>query len=151
MTEAELTYLGEEASKCQTVVEVGSYAGRSTKMLALSCPGVVYSVDNLKGVHWHGQRLDRMFRFNLSEEIESGKVVVIREPSVEAAERFESVDMVFIDADHDYPAPLRDLEAWFPKARLVCGHDYSFKDVRRSLDEFGRPHEQAADGIWRLT
>lgn len=156
MTDEELLYLGREAETRHRVVEVGSYMGRSTRMLARTCPGIVWSVDNLKGVRHGGRRLDEMFRENLSAEIKQGKVRVLREPSEEAAKTFEdgTVDMVFIDADHDYPAPLRDLEAWWPKLRkggLMCGHDYGMKDVFRSLEEFGRPHELAADGIWRIT
>lgn len=158
MTLPELAWLGDQAQTRQTVVELGSYLGRSLKILALTCPGTVYSVDNLVGVGdrptKHGVGMDAVFRKNLAAEIESGKVVVIRKGTVEAARGFEdgSVDMVFIDADHSHPAPLNDIEAWLPKLApngLLCGHDADFRGVKRALEQY--PHELVVDGIWKLT
>lgn len=52
----------------------------------------------------------------------------------------ESLDFVFIDANHEYGFVKQDLEAWFPKVRcggLICGHDYqSWPGVRQAVDEF---------------
>lgn len=50
-------------------------------------------------------------------------------PSVKAAKRFEdeSLDFVFIDADHSDRAVREDIAAWLPKVKiggLLCGHDY---------------------------
>lgn len=39
----------------------------------------------------------------------------------------EFMDLVFIDADHRYPAVRDDIAAWWPKVRpggILCGHDY---------------------------
>ena len=39
----------------------------------------------------------------------------------------ETFDFVFVDARHDRPGVLEDLETWWPKARrdaLFCGHDF---------------------------
>jgi predicted O-methyltransferase YrrM len=154
MTVDELTYLGREARSRNTVVEVGSYQGRSLKMLAATCPGTVFSVDNLDGVHKAGDELDRIFRDNMASEIESGKVRVIRKDSIAAAKDFGdgTVDMVFIDADHYHPAPANDIAAWLPKlapSGLLCGHDVGFRDVQRALERY--PHELVVDGIWKLT
>lgn len=68
--------------------------------------------------------------------------------STEAAERLAdaSLDFVYIDARHDYPAVLEDLAAWVPKVRpggIVAGHDYLDGDlpegrfgVKSAVDEF---------------
>lgn len=39
----------------------------------------------------------------------------------------ESLDFIYIDANHDYPHAVEDLAAWVPKVRkggVVAGHDY---------------------------
>lgn len=158
MSEGELAFLGIEAQNRHTIVELGSYLGRSLKMMALLCPGTVHSVDNLDGVggspHKFGTGMDEIFRRNMAPELESGKVIVHRKTSLEAAPDFEAgtVDMVFIDADHAHPAPLNDIEAWLPKLApggLLCGHDAGFRGVKRALERF--PHELVVDGLWKLT
>jgi hypothetical protein len=68
----------------------------------------------------------------------------LKMPSVQAADLFEdgTLDFVFLDADHEYEAVRRDLEAWFPKVKrrgVLGGHDYlhaNFPGVRRAADEF---------------
>jgi len=52
----------------------------------------------------------------------------------------ESVDFVFIDAQHDYESVKRDINSWLPKIRLgglICGHDYepNFPGVIQAVDE----------------
>lgn len=47
----------------------------------------------------------------------------------------ESLDFVYIDADHHYGSVTEDINAWFPKVRtggIVSGHDYC-----RYLEHFG--------------
>lgn len=164
MEPEELTWLGEMAAAHERIVEVGCYRGRSTKVLALMCPGTVYAVDSLKGevdpppVQFHAPpmektRLDQEFRESLADEIGSGKVTVIRRPSLSASKLFQakSVGMVFIDANHTYPAPLKDIKAWKPKLKeggLLCGHDAPDPGVEQSLNEVDFPHGRGPDRIW---
>lgn len=54
----------------------------------------------------------------------------VRKMSLEAAEDFEdeSLDFVYIDANHAEPFVTQDIEAWAPKVRkggIVSGHDYA--------------------------
>ena len=56
-------------------------------------------------------------------------VKFMKEWSVEAASKFEdnSLDFVYIDADHAYDACQKDMDAWWPKVKKggwMCGHDY---------------------------
>ena len=47
----------------------------------------------------------------------------------------DSLDFVYIDADHHYENVLEDINAWFGKVRnggIISGHDYC-----RYLDHFG--------------
>ena len=76
------------------------------------------------------------------------KVDIHRSDSLRAAASFEdqSLDMVYIDADHSYEAVLADLIAYGPKLKpdgVICGHDFVDLEVLRMLkgrtseDKFG--------------
>lgn len=55
-----------------------------------------------------------------------------------------SLDLVFVDADHEYAGVLLDLTAWTPKVRrggILAGHDYDHahplhSEVVRAVDDF---------------
>ena len=52
--------------------------------------------------------------------------------SVAASKKFydESLDFVYLNADHTYKSVLRDIDAWYPKVKLggvLGGHDYYHK------------------------
>jgi predicted O-methyltransferase YrrM len=56
-------------------------------------------------------------------------VEVIRTDSLSGAKNFkdDSLDFVYLDADHRYPGLSNDLLTWYPKIRpggFLCGHDY---------------------------
>lgn len=62
------------------------------------------------------------------------KAVFLKGLSVEMAKQIPnlSLDMVFLDAGHEYNSVINDLFAWFPKVKfggVISGHDY------HSLDE----------------
>jgi len=51
----------------------------------------------------------------------------------------ESLDFVFIDANHVFEAVMDDLNCWFPKVKkggFIGGHDYKDEDVKRAVDTF---------------
>lgn len=48
----------------------------------------------------------------------------------------ESLDIVYIDADHSYQGALKDLVTWFPKVKhggIISGHDW---DANPSMPEY---------------
>ena len=58
------------------------------------------------------------------------RVKILKKNSIKASKEIEnnSLDMIFIDADHRYKAVLDDLKHWYPKVRkggIIAGHDYS--------------------------
>lgn len=85
---------------------------------------------------------------------------LLRVASVEAAAQFghNSLDFVYIDADHSAAAVAADLEAWYPVVRyggMICGHDYvNCGDrcwVKEPVDAFfGGKHEvyHTPDSEW---
>jgi hypothetical protein len=70
------------------------------------------------------------------------KVEIIIDDSATGARRFEdeSVDFVYIDADHLYEPVKRDIFAWLPKIKkggIIGGHDYDYTigTVRKAVDD----------------
>lgn len=65
-----------------------------------------------------------------------GPSVVWRMTSATAAAKAEddSLDFVFIDADHTYEGTRQDIQLWLPKCRgLIMGHDYDGKGDRAGV------------------
>jgi len=65
----------------------------------------------------------------------------VRLTSGEAAATYKdnSLDFVFIDANHVYEAVIDDLSAWFKKVKIggfIGGHDYKDEDVKKAVDQF---------------
>ena len=69
---------------------------------------------------------------------------IVRKKSMEAVKDIpqESLDFVFIDAEHRYPHVIEDVREWSKKVRIggiVSGHDYfhpRFPDVTKAVDEY---------------
>lgn len=138
MSPQELKWLAERASTRRTIVEVGSWMGRSTKAMSLATLGRVYAVDTWAGSAEHQHKVSRVggpdalyerFRRSLKAEIAAGKCIPVREDSAAAAAHFKGkADMVFIDANHAYGMVKRDILAWRPLLKpggLLCGHDHN--------------------------
>lgn len=153
-TEAELLWLARQAAKCESVVEVGSWQGRSTKALAGTCRGIVYAVDDFRGVRGDAAgeleqgELEREFRRNLAAELDAGKVELLRMASVEAAEQIGMVDLVFVDGSHEYSDVREDLLVWRPRARRLCGHDMGFPGVAAALEELLPSARCVVGSVW---
>src|SRR5215831_7816743 len=136
----ELTWLGEQASKMDSVCEIGSLHGRSAYALATACPGLVYCIDpwNDEGGHCYPSFMQNVGYLD--------NVIPIQGFSPQACWGVPDVDMTFIDGDHAYESCLADIDAMLPKTRkLICGHDYQNRDagypgVAQAVHErFGKP------------
>jgi Methyltransferase domain len=65
----------------------------------------------------------------------------VKSPSVEAANLYSdnSLDFVFIDANHVFDAVYMDISAWYPKVKIggfIGGHDFKDEPVKRAVDTF---------------
>ncbi len=66
--------------------------------------------------------------------------------SVEASIEFidQSLDFVYIDANHGYSHVAEDIRLWWPKVKptgVLCGHDYfSYGSVKKAVDDWARAH-----------
>jgi len=135
--EAGLLYDAAAAAPAdQAVVEIGSFAGKSTVALALGAlaggKARVYAIDPHTGsaetIPLTGF-LDTFetFKANLSKHGASGQVEAIRDYSAAALRRFDRpVAFLFIDGAHDYRSVRDDFDGWFPK--VVEGGFAAFHD-----------------------
>jgi predicted O-methyltransferase YrrM len=163
MSPDELQWLFETASQMNTIIEVGSWLGRSTHALCSGCPGTVYAVD-----HWRGSETERdgnhqlvktadvyeLFRDNM-KEFPLSKLLSLKMDSLNAVQFFSKgiygpIEMVFIDGGHQKEEVAADLKAWAPIAKkLLCGHDFTQDGVESAVREFGLPFERIpATTIW---
>jgi len=90
---------------------------------------------------------------------EAGRRVVLKGLSLDMAARVAdgSLDLVFIDGDHEYESVRDDIAAWLPKVRAggwLGGHDYmkkggGFPGVHEAVDEaFPEGVELDEDSTW---
>lgn len=144
MSDQERDWLYETAKQMSSIVEIGSYQGKSTHALLSGCKsGIVTAVD-----HWEGQ--EGQFKVDGGEAVyqafleNCGKfpnLVIEKMSSKEAAEKFlkegKKFDMVFLDAGHNYEDVKEDLALWHDLGiKLLCGHDYDEAPVKKAVDEF---------------
>lgn len=129
----------------KTFVEVGCKEGRTTAHILKNCPEVkVIAIDPWVVVEsngdpkretykdWDFEQIERDFWENVGEHKE--RCMMVRATSLEAVKQAvelpEKLDLVFIDALHDYPSVMEDIKAWWPLVRVggaLCGHDYNHK------------------------
>ena len=135
------------AADRETIVEIGSYKGKSACALASTCPGIVYCIDP-----WGGSfPVDvpdplSVYREFLAYTAHHGflgnNLAPMIMTSEQAAHYFvgKSIDMVFIDGDHTFNAVVRDLTLWaghkLKDTGLVCGDDYGSPMVCKAVDAF---------------
>tara|TARA_B100000424_G_scaffold22296_1_gene15936 strand:+ start:330 stop:875 length:546 start_codon:yes stop_codon:yes gene_type:complete len=81
---------------------------------------------------------------------------IFEERTDEAYKHFEddSLDFVFIDADHSYESVKKDIELWSPKVRttgFIFGHDINWGDVARAVGECFNQWFFNPDNVWSAT
>ena len=156
MSEVELYWLSQQAKRHDSIVEVGSWRGRSSYALAKNCPGRVICVDHFNGGDCDkvsvqaGKDVKRDFLRHMKSFM-GKKAFLVEKTSLEAAKMCnERVDMVFIDGSHDYESVRNDILAWLPKTKvLLCGHDFFYDDVKKAVQSiFGKDAKTGYGGIW---
>lgn len=139
-------------------VEIGSHQGKSTAYLALKIKesGKKIRLDacDIWVDYW-----DQVFFNNMRKVGVIHRITPVHMPSVEAAKLYadESLDFIFIDADHSYEAVKEDIEAWYPKlkrGRYLAGHDYKsvdFPGVQKAVDRFFKGKAVQNGSCWVAT
>ncbi len=162
------------------VVEVGVALGKSIAYLARKCIDAgrkdirIYAVDPWAGTARNGEQqangpatpdgdyelfIEQMKK-HCPEELE--RIRIIRKESVKGAEAFSdhTVQLVVLDAAHDYDSVKQDIAVWLPKIAMggaIGGDDFvdDFPGVKKAVNEAfdGYSVEVRHDegwGTWRV-
>jgi len=146
LSEEEAVELGRLATG-EKVLEVGSYCGRSTAIMAKVARHVI-AIDDFRGLTSDDSPDDLREEFfrNLTAAGVQSKVTVLIGSLQEIlpTQSLSSISMVFYDADHSFASTLCGLRSLIaaglsPSARIVC-HDYAEVDhgVIEAVDAFAR-------------
>lgn len=136
--------------------EVGVFHGQSLAYLGVEVvnrhlPVTLHAVDPFYG--WPGVAQGEVLRASFDKNMApltavlNGRLHVIPKESVTAAHDFadESLDVVWIDADHSYEAVKADLAAWYPKVKpggWIGGDDWCMTGVAWAVQErFGMDYQ----------
>jgi hypothetical protein len=125
-----------EAGLC---AEIGVERGHFTKHLFETVPGIsILAVDPWKAYrgyreHVSQERLDAFYEETV-KRLDGYDVAIERDFSRRAAEKMapESLDFVYIDANHTLPHVIGDLAVWTSRVKpggIIAGHDYGRRTV----------------------
>jgi hypothetical protein len=128
--------IGQEFPKGKGV-EVGTFKGNFSNQIMNNWSGTLYMVDVWRPLESgyddssnHG-RYDGGVYTDAMENIKGfeDRAIMVRATSEIAADMFNdnSLDFVYIDANHAYDYVVQDIELWYPKVKkggFICGHDY---------------------------
>lgn len=147
-SEAQLLYtLAGSAGLPGCIVEIGSYQGKSTIMLASAakeCGRKVYAIDPHmefdNGVDHYGAQDRAAFLDNVVRSGLSATIVPVGLPSDVVAQGWqERIGLLFIDGAHEYEAVKTDIENWVHhvgSGGYIAFHDTGHESVSRALNEF---------------
>lgn len=142
-----------------TGAEIGVFAGELSRRLLSRQDLTLYLVDSWAATHDERYAKSGDFHATLSQarqdyyakltqhmvSFAGERARIVRKDSLSAAAAVpdQSLDFVFIDADHSYEGCAADIDAWLPKIKpggFLSGHDYentAFPQfgVKRAVDE----------------
>lgn len=118
-------------------VELGSFEGQFANIILSSWPGNLYMIDvwrTLPITEYDdiSNQNNYLSTINIAiKNIQSyeDRAHIIRMKGKDAVNLFNdnTLDFVYIDANHTYEAVIDDINAWYPKVKsggIVSGHDY---------------------------
>ena len=166
LTEPQALALASAARRVErgSVVELGSWKGRSTAVLGLACKGRrhVVAVDNFTGsptefcgaqaeATVHPEGIFQQWHENIRRLDLLDTVTVVRSDSTAAAKDHAPADgigLLFIDAEHTKERVLADFRAWEPHllpGATVIFHDMDWLSVQTAISELAIPVEELHD------
>lgn len=155
------------ADRVSLFVEIGSWMGKSTAFMGVEIVNSgkdihFYAIDNWSGspgeaketgglsamMSWMKETKTgpddayELFAKNVKpvKDAMAGHFNIIKNDSVEASKFFkdESIDFLFLDADHSYEAVTRDIRTWLPKVKIggvFAGHDRDYPPLGKAVEE----------------
>lgn len=145
-----ITLCKEFITKNMTLVEIGSFAGVSTWALAHYAKEVIAiephgdfaagigPTSDIGEEDYHIDTAIESFNYMLQQ---NKNVKHLKMLSEDAAKLYddESIDAIYIDADHSDKAVTKDIKAWFPKVRpggVIAGHDWGYGGIEVAVVKF---------------
>ena len=130
------------------VAEIGVAGGHFTKQILTTWPTCsrLFAIDcwgPFEGNHLTSDDQEQRFRQVTEDFSGHSNVTIVRKYSLAAAAGMpnESIDFIYLDADHSHSAALLDLRSWLPKLKkngIMAGHDYyDGCGVKSAVDQFG--------------
>jgi len=144
----------ENLDSKSVVCELGSHVGSSSALFAYYCK-LVYCVDV-----WTYIKTDYIPEFENDFDkyvlANFNNVIKIKATTTQATENFEnnSLNLVYVDADHEYESVKEDITNWLPKIKeggFIAGHDYYGigNGVEQAVNEIlGKPDKTYEDSSW---
>lgn len=138
------------ADNPKTIVEIGSWLGKSSRYLADNSDAIIYCLDTWKGSkeHHHPKHAHKLpllwetycvNNWHLKE-----RIIPIRGMSIDGLEHLYregiDVDFFYVDGSHEYEdviADLRYINQHWPKAKIV-GDDYKWSGVQSAVHQFAK-------------
>jgi predicted O-methyltransferase YrrM len=140
---AYLLYLIEK-NNFKTMAEVGVKFGRTTFFLLDNSPDlVIYSIDTDIS----------MFYNNEVKEKYKDRLIPIQGFSYDVANQLldNSMDLIFIDADHSYNSVKKDILEYTPKLKdhgILAGHDIDYPGVNKAVNELIKEFDVGPNNVW---
>lgn len=149
--------------------EIGVWRGTFALRLLRGLPGIkkYHCVDMWKHYNEHTETLDpkgKMAKSDMGKVFVEfkqrmkpfrDKLIIYRMKSIEAADRIadNSLDFVFIDANHAYEYAVEDIDLWTPKVKeggIVSGHDYGNDrfGVTQAVNEAFEDFKLGSNHVW---
>jgi glycosyltransferase involved in cell wall biosynthesis/predicted O-methyltransferase YrrM len=134
-----------------TIVEIGSWFGKSTKYLSEKLNEYnkkvdLIVIDTFKGTQNEEIHKEIVGNTSIYQDfyynVNNPDITIIKENSHEASKLFSngSIDYLMIDGDHSYEGVKQDIQDYFYKVKpggIISGDDYkAFQGVRMAVDEF---------------
>jgi len=145
----------------RTMIEIGSYMGESTMMFASS--GIFKTIHSIEP-HTGNEKFNNEYGYDWKDIQKEYKIntrhfnniIHHKDYSYNIVDNFDdnSIDFIYIDADHTYESVKRDIELYLPKVKdggIIGGHDYrpEWKGVVEAVNEMlGEPMFTFIDGSW---
>ena len=126
------------------IAEVGVRDGRTTFYLLDQNPDlVIYAIDKSISEFYNNEIKQRY----------GNRLIPIEALSTDGAKRIldNSLDLVFIDADHSYEWVKKDIAAYKPKLKKggwLTGHDIDFPGVNRAVNEVIVKYDVGPNNVW---
>ena len=134
--------------------EIGVHEGITYRHLLNKCPQLtLYGID-LWQHEKHNNKFEIFYTDLISLFKDDSRSILIRESSFTAHQKIDdnSLDFIFIDADHRYTSVKKDISNWMPKIRkngYICGHDINQRNVKRAVTEMiGNDYLIGPDNVW---